>query len=123
MTAEKFIQSFNSHETGDKGFCRLAIMSVQNTNYELGFWFEIEMRDEDAIIFTAKSDSCTKRPYNKTFFISGASRMETLMDKLRQKAQDDLHIFLRHSERHNSYSKFKGHTDKHPLRLKNPITN
>ena len=99
MTAEQFIRSFNSHETGDKGFCRLAIMSTQNTIYELGFWFEIERLEENAMILTAKSDSCTRRPYNKTFFINGASRLEALIDKLRQKAQDDLHLFLRHSNR------------------------
>jgi len=29
MTAEKFIQSFNSHAAGDKGYCRLATMSNQ----------------------------------------------------------------------------------------------
>jgi len=40
MTAEKFIQSFESHQAGDKGYCRLAIMSTRDAIYDPGFWYE-----------------------------------------------------------------------------------
>jgi len=100
MTAENFIQSFHSHRMGDKGFCRLATISNQHVMYDLGFWFEIEKRNEDAMIMTAQSDSGTWKPYRQTFFINGVSQLETLIDKLRQRSQDDLHKFLRQPERY-----------------------
>jgi len=103
MTSEKFIQSFHSYRKGDKGYCRLATISTKNLIYKLGFWFEIEKRNENAIIFTAKSNSYAKKPYSRSFVINRVAHLEALIDKLRQKAKDDLQTFLRHSEPYNGY--------------------
>ena len=95
MTADKFIQSFDTHKTGDKGFCRLASMSTSNANYELGFWFEIIKNNGKAILFTVQLNSSTKEsPDKKTILINEASQLKVFFEKVRQRAHDELRALL-----------------------------
>jgi len=96
MTAEKFIQSFYSHRTGDKGYCRLATVSTEygNFGYDVGFWFEILRSNGSAMLLSVKSESRTRQPYTKTILIKGIMQMRAFIDKLREKAQDELYSFL-----------------------------
>jgi len=103
MTAEYFIQSFKSHKMGDKGFCQLASITNRNEKRDFGFWFEILRRNGQTVYFSANSDHSTRRPYRKTFFVTGISQFETVIDALRLKAQDDLSVFLRLSDSYKGY--------------------
>ena len=96
MTADKFIQSFDSYRTGDKGYCRLATVSTENDNfkYDVGFWFEILRSNGRLVLLTVHSDFFTRRPYKKTILIQGARQMRFLIDKLREKAQNEVYTFL-----------------------------
>jgi len=92
MTAEKFIQSFESYQIGDKGFCRLASISTDKDNivYVVGFWFEIIKNDGKVMVLTAQLNSNTRKLYRNTFFIGGELQLESFIDHLRLKAQDQL---------------------------------
>ena len=105
MTAENFIQSFGSHRTGDKGYCRLATISTESdfTKYDIGFWFEILRNNGNAMLLTIQSDPCTKKQYRKTMLIHGVMQMRAFIEELRKKAQDDLHSFLLRPERYKGY--------------------
>ena len=98
MTAEKFIQSFESYQTGDKGFCRLASISTEKENimYIIGFWFEIIKSDGKIMVLTVQLNSTAKESYRNTFFIGGESQLETFIDNLRLKAQERIYTFLSH---------------------------
>jgi len=96
MIVEKFIQSFESYQTGDKGFCRLASISTEkdDIDYVIGFWYEIIRNDGNLLVLTVQLNSCPKKPYRNTFFIGRESQLETFIDQLRLKAQDQIHSLL-----------------------------
>jgi len=99
MTVEKFIKSFESYQTGDKGFCRLASISAEKDDvvYIIGFWFEIVKNDGRLMVLTAQLNSNTTgtmKPYKNTFFIGGETQLEIFLDHLRLKVQDQLYSFM-----------------------------
>jgi len=96
MTAEKFIQSFESYQTGDKGFCRLASISTEkdNINHIIGFWYEIIKNDGKLMVLTVQLNYNTKKPFDNTSFIGGESQLEDFIDQLRLIVQDQLYSFL-----------------------------
>ena len=105
MTAEKFIQSFESHRPEDRGFCRLSSISTENdsTTNNIGFWFEIIRTDGKVMLLTVQSDYCGRKPFRKTFVICGKAQLETFVDKLRLRAQDELSSFLFCPNRYKGY--------------------
>jgi len=96
MIVEKFIQSFESYQTGDKGFCRLASISTEkeNTDYVIGFWYEIIRNDGKMLVLTVQLSTYPKMPYKNTVFIGRESQLESFVDQLRLKAQDQIHSLL-----------------------------
>jgi len=96
MTAENFVQSFVSHKTGDKGYCRLASISAEKNIiiYDIGFWFEVLRSDKGSLILTIESNFFTDSRYKNTLSIEKKSQLEVLIGNLRQMVQNQLCLFF-----------------------------
>jgi len=92
MTPNKFIQSFESFQTGEDGYCRLASMSTEKENSAnlIGFWFKIFRNGGSVTIVKVQLKSNARRLYSKIFVISEETELEEMMNYLRIKAQDHL---------------------------------
>jgi len=103
MTADKFIQSFGTHKTGDKGFCKLASMSTNHAMCDFGFWFEIIRNNGNVLVLSIQYTSYSKKQFRKTLLLNGLSQVMIFVDDIRQKAQDELcKYMLRPSFKRNS---------------------
>ena len=87
-TPEVLVNSFELYQKGDKGFCKLASVSDEDTcEKNFGFWFEV-IRNEGILVVSIRYESLTKMPAQLKFFRQ--KQLEDFLDEARQLISSDL---------------------------------
>jgi len=100
MTPNQFIQSFESLQKGEDGYCRLASVSTKEENITnlIGFWYKIVKIKRQVTVLKVQLNSNAMQLHSETFLITGESQLEGMLSDLRLKAQDRLSLILQYPD-------------------------
>jgi len=95
LTVDKFIQTIRLCQTGDKGLCKLASVSIgkDGASYNIGFRFKVIKRS-GSIILSIKMESFMSVKPEQIIVISTEKQLYSFVEDMRQWAVDELSKFL-----------------------------
>ena len=98
LTVDEFIQSIESCQPGDSGFCKLASVSAGNNEaiYNIGFQFKV-IKNNGTVVLLVKLKSITSDELEQIIDIAVKKHSFAFIENMRQWAVDELSSFLYHS--------------------------
>jgi len=95
MTPHAFIQSLNSFQAGDTGFCAIATITTKNNCIKgnIGFWFEVIENDAQPVLSVQMDSFTIDRPI-KGIIITGTEQLHTYIKSMRQWMEEELTSFF-----------------------------